>query len=297
MRFSPKTGRPRKRGARPRLSLSDRLANLHLLLRSTSFARWPLEVTFYAEDVFRVWQKWTAQGLDELNPGVEVTMDESSRTGTVSADRPTEGPTGIRAIDIGYSALRSHLEKATDLLSTFRRCTICHEYLRENGAMTLVCPTAKCDNASHLECFATHFLTRDTESLVPITGDCPSCGTKLQWADLVKELSLRIRGEKEVDKIFKVRKPRGAKGQAEAGIITAADETSGEEDEELDDLLPTKDGWHCLSDESDIALDQDRMMSDPSPLPKAQLWLATTFATQSEPCVEESDWDDAEILT
>lgn len=55
-RASPKSSR-RRRPPRPRLCLTDRLANLHLLLRARSFERWPLKVTFYAEDVYRVWTR------------------------------------------------------------------------------------------------------------------------------------------------------------------------------------------------------------------------------------------------
>src|SRR3954463_5640552 len=39
VRISPRSGKPRKRPARPRISLTDKLSNLHVLLRVKSFER------------------------------------------------------------------------------------------------------------------------------------------------------------------------------------------------------------------------------------------------------------------
>lgn len=293
VRFSPKTGRARKRAARPRLSLTDRLANLHLLLRASSFERWPLKVTFYAEDVYRVWQKWTTQESATLRRDIDVVMDVACRT---SDEDGKARSTGIQAIDVGYGALQPHLEKTQTLLATSPDCKICHTPLPSGGEMTLVCPTTGCETSYHLECLASTFLKHGIDDLIPTTGSCLGCGSQLQWVDLVKELSLRMRGADEIKKIFKMRKPRKKKQQDPAhGVAQTVDELS-EEDEDMDDPLPMEDEWHELSDGGDDVVGERGLASDPSPLPKAAAQYMADFGTWSEPLIEDSEWDDAEVI-
>ena len=49
---SKKKASPAKRRSRPPMSLDARLKNLHHLLVVKSFARWPLQLRFFAPDVF-----------------------------------------------------------------------------------------------------------------------------------------------------------------------------------------------------------------------------------------------------
>ncbi|KAI7054337.1 hypothetical protein KC352_g44859, partial [Hortaea werneckii] len=130
-RISPKTGRTRTRTSKPRLGLTDRLANLHLLLRSTSFERWPLKVTFYAEDVYKVWIKWTSQQIAKLRPGISVELDESMRSanerGAEETPQEASKPKGIDALDISYAGLKAHLEKSRQAIedAEWLHCNIC----------------------------------------------------------------------------------------------------------------------------------------------------------------------------
>ena len=278
-RYSPRTGKVRKRNARPRLCLSDRLLNLHALLVSSSFAHWPLRVTFYAEDVFRVWQKATA---DRADCGVDILMDESSK----AVNAGGEGPKGIHAVDVGYSGLKTHLEKSQKLFQGARRvrCTICTDNLPGDGSMSVVCPTSDCTAAGHLECFASVFSkNHNTDDFLPSTGNCPSCGTKHQWVDLTKEMTLRLRGEDEIKKIFKTRKTRAKKTGTAPGAAEVLEED--ESDEDVDDAPPLADDWHYLAEEDDEPAAGRYIRSDPSPVQKSVF----TFATQSEPVIEESD--------
>ena len=280
---------------RPRLSLTDRLASLHQLLRASSFECWPLKVTFYAEDVFRVWKKWAAQQLEMLRPGIDVIMDESSKasTSTGSAENTTEpvATKGIHALDVSYNGLKQHLEKAKAHSSRASvHCSICHEPMPSEGAMTLVCPNDECDAIGHVECLAKSFLRGQSESLVPTDGDCPGCGKRVKWVDLVKELSLRMRGQKEIDKIFKTRKPRGTKKQDDVPAIAEAADESADEDDEI------QDSWHYLSESSDAEMDDHKIRSDQGPAAKVATGDTAAFVKMSEPLVEDSDWDDAEFV-
>ncbi|EMC93774.1 hypothetical protein BAUCODRAFT_47071, partial [Baudoinia panamericana UAMH 10762] len=209
-RISPKTGKVRKRPGRPRLSLTDRLANLHLLLRAPSFERWPLKVTFYAEDVFRVWSKWTSQHLERLRPGISVALDDCARSHSDNHILNPDRPTGISAIDVTYRTLKPHVDKSRRLFDNAEwvNCAVCAEGLPASGASTLICPTEGCNAMSHVECLSARFLAveHDQDAIVPISGSCPGCGSQLQWVDLVKELSLRMRGPKQLEALFKARR-------------------------------------------------------------------------------------------
>lgn len=290
VRISPKTGRPRKRPARPRLSLTDRLANLHLLLGSSSFRRWPLKVTFYAQDVFRVWQRWTAQNeVEALPQRTEVTLDAST-----SDTESLPETTGIHALAVDYSAMKSHVEKtkATLEASPACICSICEHSLPSDGGATLFCPHDGCNTAGHIECFANAFTKDKPNTIVPTSGSCPSCGTKLQWVELVKELSLRMRGEKEIQKLLKVRKPRATKKGVAVSEPAFAEEEPSDDDEEL------VDHWHELFDsESELAEPVTRSNRSPIPAFKTSHRQSYDTMAYSEPVIEDSDWEEAMVLT
>ncbi|KAF2769202.1 hypothetical protein EJ03DRAFT_374726 [Teratosphaeria nubilosa] len=309
-RISPKTARTRRRPARPRLCLTDRLANLHLLLQASSFSRWPLNVTFYSEDVYKVWTKWTSQHTDGLRNGIQIKLDESRTSTAPNSDVCDEilVPRGIHALDVGYSSLKPHMEKSKQRFekSEWLHCSVCKGGLPASGAMTLVCPSADCDALAHLECLSAFFLQAHgkTGAMVPTAGSCPQCGNKLQWVDLVKELSLRMRGEKEVRSLFAKKRKRKTKDiVADSGSEMSAyedlpdDAVEAAEDEIEEPPANREDahnaGWHELPESSDVEMDIPKMRSDPSPFFQRPKFMAPN----SEPVtIEDSDWDDAEIL-
>ena len=281
--------------------MTDRLASLHQLLASSSFLRWPLKVTFYCEDVFRIWEK-TAN--DKTSSGVKVIMDESSKSTHIPLD--PNAAKGIHALDVGYSGLKQHLEKSQKLLVDAANvtCTVCSKALPDEGAKCLVCPQPACNAVGHLECFASlRSSPSEQDNFLPIDVKCPSCKATHKWVDLVKEMSLRLRGEAEIKKVFKIRKPRATKkaGKAHPPQTLLENESTDDEqsgdDESPDDALPPEDDWHYISEEED-AQEHDRQLfrSDPSPVQKRfnAFSLATAY---SEPIIEDSDWDDAEVVT
>ncbi|KAK4954680.1 Slx4p interacting protein [Elasticomyces elasticus] len=238
-RISPRSGKTRKRIARPRFSLTDRLSNLHLLLRSSSFERWPLEVRFFAQDVYRAWLRWDKGMFFKVRKGIKVGLDGVDFT-TSSAELPdvTDGEAmierkrGIHALDIGYEAKKTHLEKSRSVLApgAIIVCDICKTRLEEKE--TLVCPTTHCKMVAHTTCLAHVFLQQERActALLPTTGSCPHCKMSIPWVQLVQELSLRVSGKREIATLYKVRKKRGAK---------ASLDTEGESDSEADeDPLP-----------------------------------------------------------
>ncbi|SMR56610.1 unnamed protein product [Zymoseptoria tritici ST99CH_1E4] len=302
-RISPKSGKMRKRAARPRLCLTDRLANLHLLLRAKSFERWPLKLTFFCEDVHRMWVRWTTHQFENLRPGFEVTMDESSRA-PAKKDQdetealPADAPIGINALDLGYTALKPQLEKTQGLLGqpAAPECAICRTSTPATGAATLVCHRESCTAVMHLQCLSSAFLKAEgsADALVPTKGQCPECKGELHWVDLAKELSLRMRGEKEVKALFKPK--RGKKAAAPSALQDESEASSSDDDPS--DLVPEdEDEWHVLADSSDDEIDRNKIRSDPSVGHASAAFRRPALVQSfSEPVIEDSEWDDAELV-
>ncbi|GIZ47835.1 hypothetical protein CKM354_001091500 [Cercospora kikuchii] len=307
-RISPKTGKARKRSKRPRLSLTDRLRNLHLLLRARSFRQWPLKLTFYCEDVFRVWSKLIEQTTERLPSGLEVTIDQSSSSFKDSkhpdGDHAAIEGIGIHGLVLDYARRKGHLEKSQALLAAGEhslKCSICKERLPSSGAATLVCPSDDCSALSHLQCLAAHFRQspREDEIVVRSSGPCPSCHSKAQWTDLVTELSLRMRGEKEIKALFKPE--RAKKGTSAARDVLDDGSEQSEVEEDLRDIA-VGDEWPSVEDSSDedaasVHVHQQAFRSDPTPERRPFKKTVQPQTPHSEPVIEDSEWDEAELLT
>jgi structure-specific endonuclease subunit SLX1 len=258
-----RTGKTRKRPGRPRTSLLDKLSNLHLLLRVPYFSRWPLEVRFFNEDVYHSWQSWCERVDEQLHPSIKVILDlpqrASSEESEITSAQPAKrrridmiGKGGVDGIDPTYARFQDVLEKSKFLLDEGdgQKCRVCSKELNLQNELVVICPTNGCRGLNHLTCLSMHFL-RDTRPniLVPDKGTCPSCGVSLRWADLVRELSLRIRGGKEVQKLLSKKKKNK--------IATAAEilDTESEDDAAEDDLVAD------IADENDVTDDDEDAMS------------------------------------
>ncbi len=232
-------------------------------------------------------------------------MDESSKKTVAAQPDDAESARGIYALDVSYEPVKAHIEKVKCKLDSkaVGSCSICKRGLPRDGAATVMCPIESCSASAHLECFATAFMKDRPESLVPTTGSCPSCRAHLQWSDLVKELTLRMRGQKDIDKLFKVKKARGSKkAEVAASVVSLEEEASAEDDD--DDLA---DDWHRLSDFSEDET-ADKVIaaatrSDPSPVPKAPAFkiprsAQSDYTALSEPAIviEDSDEDCEDLL-
>nr|POE65703.1 structure-specific endonuclease subunit slx1 [Quercus suber] len=298
VRSSPKPGRVRKQRSRPSQGLSDRLANLHLLLRAHSFERWPLKVTFYSEDVFRAWTRRTKQQLEDLRSDIEVTLDDSSPNPPVGGEAWPKSTLRILNLDVGYGTCKPVIEKRRQLLNADHhvKCGSCGGSLDTANDLILACPGSDCDGFFHLDCLSTSFLQAggDQDALVPLTGRCLKCNMTLQWTDLVKELSLFMRGHKVTEKLFK--KPRSRKAY-EVTADAIENGISEEEEEEDDDSgeHEDQDQWQLLSTTSE---DEEYTRA-----PEARSMM-TAFASYPaspqagkgrEQVIEDSDWDEAEV--
>ena len=188
-----------------------------------------MEVQFYCEDVYLAWLRYTSKA-DTLGRGIKVIAhlnhsSELAEEDMVAAKNEearvlgkSSSKGGIEALDTNYSALKDHVEKSLFMLADNEhvKCAVCSQRIKTPGGTTLVCPKPDCRTASHTSCLAREFIREEGgENLIPSTGYCPSCRSELQWVDLVKELSLRMRGKKEIEKLM--RKLRNSKGKAAKG--------------------------------------------------------------------------------
>jgi structure-specific endonuclease subunit SLX1 len=292
---SSRTGRVRRRPGRPRSSLTEKLSNLHLLLRSPYFSTWPLEVSFFSEDVYRVWQTWCDR-IDGRLPGhIKVRLDlkdEPAEAPTTSIEPSRKrrrldlvGKGGVEGVDATYASLQPVLEKGQFVFDPEEQldCDVCKRRLALDQDLAVICPHAECRSVSHADCLARYFRVEGmSESVIPTGGTCPSCQKAVLWISLMKELTLRLRGAKEVQKILK---------KAKAGPILDISEEEDELSDEEDALTANDIADEGLRDGDDDVMSVTSVGSESSN-------MTTTSVRQRgrlDTVVEDSD-DEIEIL-
>ena len=294
------------------MSMHDKLANLHILLRANSFERWPLQVKFFAEDVYKMWHRWTVNMPEVIRQGIEIEMDESVLQRASMEEDPLN-LIGIHKIDPTYLHMKTTLEKSRRLLmAPANSCIICRSALESAKEMALVCANQECDAVFHVACLSTHFLKGEygaQDAIVPTCGHCPSCKVSLKWADLIKDLSLRVRGEKEVTALFK--EPKRRKKNAKECVKSAA-VINQDEAEELDVLADESDPEIDFDDvllQSDYE-DVDQIQATPSggddwklvdeldeqDTPRVVASTSSSAVKTRKAVIEDSDWDEAEVI-
>ena len=201
-----------------------------------SFSRWPLEIRFFSEDVYKAWLEWTRTVAEPLRSSVAITKDfpPNSLTENESSEIPQTKKRkvdyGIDALDVGYASHKTHVEKGKEVVEFERegKCTLCKDGLEHDAGIYAICPNTGCESVTHLTCLGKHF-TEDADSVIPITGNCPSCNIELRWVDIVKEATLRLRGQKEVEKLLKVKRARKGDKASQAATEPFDDDLSEED--------------------------------------------------------------------
>ncbi|ROT39056.1 GIY-YIG catalytic domain-containing protein [Sodiomyces alkalinus F11] len=235
-RISRATG-VKRNGApkRPRPAVGSIMSNLHLLLRVPSFERWPLRLHLFAPAAHAAWEASCATADGAMRRDLQVVTDfgpeGNGGKGAASGDK-TQGDAasvassvgwdsgaagrGIDALALDYAPIKEYVEKAQSIF-TFERegvCIICKEELEHGNGSYAVCSASGCEGVGHLTCWSRHLLGQDQEgkeAVIPVQGHCPSCLGDVKWDDMMRELTLRIRGSKEIAKLLKPTKRRSAK--------------------------------------------------------------------------------------
>ncbi|KAJ5949004.1 hypothetical protein N7454_002311 [Penicillium verhagenii] len=291
---NPKTGKTKPRPGRSRRSLTAHLEDLHTLLRSTYFSTWPLRVRFFRADVHRVWRVWNDRVSTPL-PEDRVILDgDCPILGGVN-DHQKVG--SMKNLSIDYTPLESYLEKSMFILddSDELKCLICNAPVQPSTQQIVMCPQTLCRGASHLLCLSTHFLNAadDPDALIPTQGTCPACKETVKWPLMMQELSLRNRAEKEARIILRrkerrerkeSRKPPGSqsspkKPMGARGVSVEPTCTLTDNDPLLDD-----DWCERVELESDAEFSSGKHTRPPQPTGRLEV------------VIEDSDWDDAELV-
>jgi structure-specific endonuclease subunit SLX1 len=289
-----KTGKPKtKPRSRARRSLTAHLEDLHALLRSTYFSSWPLRVRFFRADVYRVWRAWNDRVDARLPPNIKIILDGDNLATVPGAKQTNElEPAGcINHLSVDYTRLEDYLEKSLFMLEDPEDlyCTLCKGSVSPSAEQIVVCPHSDCRGTSHLLCLSTKFLEYADEPnlLVPAQGICPSCEKAVQWPMMMRELSFRNRGEKEARAILRKKDKRTRKESAATGSGAVPRSTSSEPrmqpEESAQDELSSN--WF---EEVDLESDSD--------FEGRQKHHSSRPPSKLEIVIEDSDWEDAEVV-
>ena len=257
--------------------------------------------------------------LDLKTPGETINEGELPMSTHAKGKRKRDalGHGGIEGLDVGYGGLKKHVEKSIFFFAEDEalKCAICAQNLGPKTAMALLCPREDCRTTSHMACLATKFIEDEGAgaAIIPVSGRCPGCKEELQWIDLIKESSLRARGEKEVTQMMKKpkeRKPKMPKTKnaaaSEIEAHTVVEEDLADPDEDLvesamrtlmasDESLP--DDWQYQDDDDE---DTVSVISGHSALSDGVEATSPTKRSSNAPklpaVIEDSEWDDAELL-
>ncbi|KAG6000426.1 hypothetical protein E4U54_001429 [Claviceps lovelessii] len=194
-----KNGMPRK----PIPSLKSVMANIHLLTGVPSFARWPLNVHFFATEAYEAWQNRLESTQEPGRRGLRILTDFAGPDRDVPEDSQA---CGVHALPLDYRPMANYVEKAHAIIEFEQQgnCVHCSQELEPGQGLHALCPNDGCKAMGHLDCWSRHALSNDGSGhIIPDQCSCPTCGGNIRWGDMMKELSLRIRGSAEVKKVLK----------------------------------------------------------------------------------------------
>ena len=284
-----------------------------------------MQVRFFSEDLHQVWRTWCERSSAEIRNSINVILDPSppeqlaisgvcpSGSQPISeAERKNVIQKAVQSLDVGYGSLKPWIRKSLELIKTGSNfCTVCSQHFAGQGNTMIVCPQADCYATSHVACLAGKFLNgHEGNHVIPVSGTCARCTTELQWADLIKELSLRARGKNELTVLLKERRVCKAKVErADQGLSSEilSDETDDAGGEEFEEDLDTASarlanvGGEILADQwlnlAELEDDTISITSAESEIPSGiDSVNAIKAPSRLEIVIEDSEWDGAEVL-
>ncbi|CRK15600.1 hypothetical protein BN1723_010732 [Verticillium longisporum] len=183
---------------------------------------------FFVKTAHKAWEGSCAAAEKPVRKGLQILTDFGPG-GTMATDAEAAGEAGesstaapgtdenwgVHALPLDHAPMKDFVEKGRSIV-TFERegaCVVCKEPLEHGRGLHVICSNGSCEGAGHLSCWSRHLLAQESseEAVLPVAGPCPCCRSEVRWDDLMRELSLRVRGEGEVDKLLKVKKKRQAK--------------------------------------------------------------------------------------
>ncbi|KAK7955099.1 GIY-YIG catalytic domain containing protein [Apiospora saccharicola] len=195
---------------RPPYSLTSVVSNLHLLLRVPSFLRWPLKLHFFNRDVYKAWLKWCGTATDKLRDTMAIVTDFEPVAGTEVAKSTELGTQGEEE----EAAAPPQPGASMPCPWTTRQCE--KSSRRPSEGVYAACTNAGCEGVGHVACWSSYLLggSGAADEVLPIGGNCPQCDGPVTWGEMMTEMTLRMHGRKEVEKLLK--KPRKKRAPAKA---------------------------------------------------------------------------------
>jgi structure-specific endonuclease subunit SLX1 len=183
------------------------MSNIHILTGVASFVRWPLNLHLLAQEAKKAWDGWIKQSDDPERPGLQISTDIVDETTGILQESE---PAGIHALALDYTPIKEYVQKAQHVVAFEKEgnCIHCDDELPSKEGLHAMCPNEGCEAMGHLGCWSKHALTGEgnTDAIIPSNCRCPSCGGEVRWGDMIKELTLRVRGEEEVQRLLTVKK-------------------------------------------------------------------------------------------
>jgi structure-specific endonuclease subunit SLX1 len=190
----------REKKNKPYRPLTKRWEDLHVLLRTKYFCRWPLTVRFQVPDVYVSWKAYSDR-IDTLLPDIMQVKLDQTHFGGVNTLYHRLPANDMSYINATHDGLKPVQEKAVSVIADSETllCGVCAGKLSTEEHLIAICTQKKCRSASHVTCLSKLFLTAEgrLEEFIPTSGTCPVCGSEITWSSLMKELSLRLRGGTE----------------------------------------------------------------------------------------------------
>lgn len=267
--------------------------------------------------------RWSERVHGEIPAGIRVSLDlrnamedtnqqnEPQNAQTKLISKPQAGfKGGIEGIVVGYSTLKDHIEKSLFILAEgqVNRCGICAKDMGTQVATTLVCPQRNCQATFHMTCLATRFLEAEKRelSVIPRAGTCPHCCSDLEWINLVKEMSLRVRGKSEIARLMKKRKiPETRVQKEDLPYSTELNQDDSERSMHYDALDSPSDyeeplplNWDCQDHDEDGESLVDNFVTDNNSIfnSTSKFGKGTSPISRSEIEIQDSELDDTDIL-
>lgn len=172
-----------------------------------------------------VWEKTRATAREPLRADFPVSTDFGPTASTAVEEESEEElskPTwGIHALPLDYAPMKDYVAKGREVFGFEREggCVVCREHMAPGEGVYALCANDGCEGVGHLACWSRHMIPpREKESILPVEGRCPKCAGEIRWVDMMRELTLRMRGSKEVDKLLKKKRVVKAKVKAKAQV-------------------------------------------------------------------------------
>jgi len=276
------------------------------LLRANYFSRWPLQLRFFTEDVYQKWRAYSDKAVPQISPEVKILLDFQNVVAQQQKGDHTDlgaALARVRHVDPSYAPLKDFLEKSRTVLdpSEGHECSVCRETLDIEQDLIAICSKGKCLSTSHITCLSDLFLkeTGQEESLLPSGGKCPECKSRLDWPTLMKEATLRLRGQKQIGDILK----KGRKKRRVTTVAEIAAELDDNANDELDDEDDKLTAANIAEVDGDLIEEEDEDDATSVTSAGSRKSYASSLASarrstsrRPERVIEDSEWDEVEIL-